>query len=53
MTVTTSNPSRALRWGIALAFGLSLAACSKDEAATDAAAPATIPASQPECMRPP
>ena len=40
MTVTTSNPSRALRWGIALAFGLSLAACSKDEAAPEAGAPA-------------
>ncbi len=44
MTVTTSNPSRALRWGIALAFGLSLAACSKDEAAPEADAPAAAPA---------
>jgi protein TonB len=44
MNVTTSNPSRALRWGIALALGLSLAACSKDEAAPEAAAPAPAPA---------
>ncbi|GAB2499701.1 energy transducer TonB [Arenimonas alkanexedens] len=44
MIATTSNPSRALRWGIALALGLALAACSKDEAAPDAAAPAAAPA---------
>jgi protein TonB len=44
MTVTTSNPSRALRWGIALALGLTLAACSKDESAPAADAPAAAPA---------
>jgi protein TonB len=44
MTVTTSNPSRALRWGIALALGLTLAACSKDEAAPEASAPEAAPA---------
>ena len=43
MTLATSSTSRALRWGIALALGLTLAACSKDEPATSApsaAAPA-------------
>lgn len=42
MTASTPATSRALRWGIALALGLSLAACSKDEAppAADAAKPA-------------
>jgi protein TonB len=42
MTASTPASSRALRWGIALALGLSLAACSKDEAppAADAAKPA-------------
>jgi protein TonB len=42
MSDTTATSSRALRWGIALALGLTLAACSKDEPATDAptAAPA-------------
>lgn len=34
MTVATASTSRALRWGIALALGLTLAACSKDEPAT-------------------
>ncbi|MBW8313026.1 MAG: energy transducer TonB [Rhizobium sp.] len=37
MTVSKPASSRALRWGIALALGLSLAACSKDEAAPAAA----------------
>ncbi|HEX4854273.1 energy transducer TonB [Arenimonas sp.] len=44
MTVTTSTPSRALRWGIALALGLTLAACSKDESAPAGDAPAAAPA---------
>ncbi|HEU0152196.1 MAG TPA: energy transducer TonB [Arenimonas sp.] len=44
MTATTSTSSSALRWGIALALGLTLAACSKDEAAPEAAAPAAAPA---------
>ncbi|MFY2764041.1 energy transducer TonB, partial [Arenimonas sp. MALMAid1274] len=41
MTASTSTSSRALRWGIALALGLTLAACGKDEAAPDAPAAAT------------
>jgi protein TonB len=44
MTAATTSSSRALRWGIALALGLGLAACSKDEPAPadteQAAAPA-------------
>ena len=47
MTAKTTSSARALRWGIALALGLGLAACSKDEAAPEAAgteAPAAQPA---------
>lgn len=44
MTATTSNSSRALRWGIALALGLTLAACSKDESAPEAPAAQAAPA---------
>jgi protein TonB len=33
MTAASNSSSRALRWGIALALGLGLAACSKDETA--------------------
>jgi protein TonB len=43
MNVSSSSSSRALRWAIAIALGLSLVACSKDEPATSepaAAAPA-------------
>lgn len=43
MTLATSSTPRALRWGIAVALGLALVACSKDEPATPApttAAPA-------------
>ncbi|MBW8368480.1 MAG: energy transducer TonB, partial [Arenimonas sp.] len=40
MNAATSSTPRALRWGIAVALGLSLAACSKDEPATTAPAPA-------------
>jgi protein TonB len=42
MTASTTSSPRALRWGIALALGLSLAACSKEEAA-----PTTAPAPPP------
>jgi len=42
MTAPTSSSPRALRWGIALALGLALAACSKDEAAPTAT-PAPTP----------
>ncbi len=40
MTVSTTASSRNLRWGIALALGLGLAACSKDEPAEPAPAAA-------------
>jgi protein TonB len=43
MNVSSSSSPRALRWAIAIALGLSLVACSKDEPATSepaAAAPA-------------
>jgi len=43
MTAPTSSSPRALRWGVALALGLALAGCSKDEAAPTAApAPAPV-----------
>jgi protein TonB len=44
MTVASTSSSRALRWGIALALGLGLAACSKDEPAPAEAQPAAAPA---------
>jgi protein TonB len=44
MTASSFSSSRALRWGIALALGLTLAACSKDEAAPTTTAPAPAPA---------
>ena len=47
MNAAISSTPRALRWGIAVALGLSLAACSKDEPATtepSASAPAAQPA---------
>ncbi|PZO09262.1 MAG: energy transducer TonB [Lysobacteraceae bacterium] len=40
MNAATASTPRALRWGIAVALGLGLAACSKDEPATTAPAPA-------------
>jgi protein TonB len=40
MNAATSSTPRALRWGIAVVLGLSLAACSKDEPATTAPVPA-------------
>ena len=46
MKVATSSTPRALRWGIAVALGLGLAACSKDEPATTAPS-ASAPAAQP------
>ena len=47
MTASTPASSRALSWAIALALGLSLAACSKDEAEPDAAAGTPPAAAQP------
>ncbi|MFH1601088.1 MAG: energy transducer TonB, partial [Pseudomonadota bacterium] len=47
MTASTPVSSRALSWAIALALGLSLAACSKDEAEPDAAAGKAPAAAQP------
>lgn len=45
MNAATSATPRALRWGIAVALGLALAACSKDEPATTA--PPTAAPAQP------
>ncbi|WP_146907679.1 energy transducer TonB [Arenimonas daejeonensis] len=44
MTAPISSSSSALRWGIALALGLTLAACSKDEPAAPDAEQAAAPA---------
>lgn len=41
MKASNISSSRALRWGIAVALGLALVACSKDEPATSAPAAAT------------
>lgn len=46
MTAMPTSSARALRWGIVLALGLGLAACSKEEAAPEASG-AKAPAAQP------